>query len=48
MSGATSEVEVTATPVEIAQEELKQEETQRVFGVLPNFYVSYVPNAPLF
>jgi hypothetical protein len=46
MSGATSEVEVTATPVEIAQEELKQEETQRVFGVLPNFYVSYVPNAP--
>jgi hypothetical protein len=46
MSRATSEVDVTATPVEVAQAELKQEETQRVFGVVPNFYVSYVPNAP--
>jgi hypothetical protein len=46
MSAATSEVDVSATQVEIAQEELKQEETQRVLGVLPNFYVSYVPNAP--
>jgi Carboxypeptidase regulatory-like domain len=46
MSGTTSEIEVTATPAEIAQEELKQEETQRVLGVVPNFYVTYVPNAP--
>jgi hypothetical protein len=46
MSGATSEVDVTATREEIAQEELKQEETQRVLGVIPNFYVTYVPNAP--
>lgn len=46
MSGASSEVEVTATPEEIATEELKQEETQRVLGVIPNFYVTYVPNAP--
>jgi len=46
MSGATSEVDVTATREEIATEELKQEETQRVLGVIPNFYVTYVPNAP--
>lgn len=46
MSATTSEVEVTATPVEIATEELKEEETQRVLGVIPNFYVTYVPNAP--
>jgi hypothetical protein len=43
---AASEVEVTASTQEIAQEQLKFEETQRVFGVIPNFYVSYVPNAP--
>ena len=46
MRGTTSEVDVTATPVEIAQAELKVEETQRVFGAIPNFYVTYVPNAP--
>jgi hypothetical protein len=46
MSAAASEVDVTATQTEIAQEELKQEETQRVLGVIPNFYVTYVPNAP--
>lgn len=46
MKGTTSEVEVTASPVEIAQAELKVEETQRVFGAIPNFYVTYVPDAP--
>jgi hypothetical protein len=46
MSGTMSQVEVTATPVEIATEELREEETQRVLGVIPNFYVTYVPNAP--
>ena len=46
MKGTTSEVEVNASPVEIAQAELKVEETQRVFGAIPNFYVTYVPNAP--
>ncbi len=43
---AASEVEVTASPQEIVQEQLKLEETQRVLGFIPNFYVSYVPNAP--
>jgi len=46
MNGTSSEVKVTASRVEISQEELKQEETQRVFGVLPNFYVVYAPDAP--
>jgi hypothetical protein len=48
MNAATSEVTVTASPQEIAQEQIKIEETQRVLGVIPNFYVSYEPNpAPL-
>jgi Carboxypeptidase regulatory-like domain len=46
MSITTSDVLVTASQQEIAQEQLKQEETQRVLGVIPNFYVTYVPNAP--
>ena len=46
MSGTTSQVEVTATPEEIATEELREEETQRVLGIIPNFYVTYVPDAP--
>jgi hypothetical protein len=45
MSAATSEVQVTASQEEIAQEELKLEENQRVFGVIPNFYVVYAPHA---
>jgi hypothetical protein len=45
---SSSEVQVTASQVEIAQAQLKQEETQRVLGVIPNFYVVYEPNpAPL-
>ena len=43
---ATSEVRVTASQVEVAEEQLKDEEKQRVFGVIPNFYVAYAPNAP--
>lgn len=46
MNGTASEVDVTASQNEIAVEQLKQEETQRVLGVMPNFYVTYVPNAP--
>jgi hypothetical protein len=44
MSDVTSQVEVSASPAEIAQAELHVEETQRVLGVIPNFYVSYVPH----
>jgi hypothetical protein len=40
-----TEVQVGVSQVEIAQEEIKVEEHQRVLGVVPNFYVSYVPDA---
>jgi hypothetical protein len=40
-----TDVEVGVSPEEVAEEQLKVEEKQRVLGVLPNFYVSYVPNA---
>jgi len=42
---AVTEVRVELTPFEIAQEQLKEQEKQRVLGVIPNFYVSYVPDA---
>jgi hypothetical protein len=42
---ADTEVQVSLTPTEIAQEEIKDQEKQRVLKVIPNFYVSYVPNA---
>ena len=34
-------VDVRYDPVEVATEQLKAEEKQRVFGIIPNFYVSY-------
>jgi hypothetical protein len=40
-----TEVQVVIPRVEIAEEQIKEEEKQRVLGVIPNFYVSYVPNA---
>ena len=46
LADATSEIRVTASQQEIAQEQFKEEEEQRLFGFIPNFYVSYAPNAP--
>jgi Carboxypeptidase regulatory-like domain len=40
-----TQVQVNVPLVEVAEEELKVEEKQRIFGVIPNFYVTYVPNA---
>jgi Carboxypeptidase regulatory-like domain len=42
---AVTDVEVVLSPVEIAEEQIKDQEKQRVLGFIPNFYVSYVPNA---
>jgi hypothetical protein len=42
---ASTEMRVTPATVDVAQDEIKVEEQQRVFGVIPNFYVSYVTNA---
>ena len=41
-------VQVTYNPVEVATEQVKVQEQQRVLGFIPNFYVVYDPNpAPL-
>lgn len=39
------DVEVGVSQIEVAEEQIKIEEKQRVLGVLPNFYVSYIPDA---
>lgn len=41
----TVEVEVHESQVEVAEEQIHMEEKQRILGVVPNFYVTYVPNA---
>ena len=46
MSSASSEVRVTATQDEIAQEQLHDAEKQRVLGIVPNFNVVYAHNPP--
>jgi len=42
---AVTDVEVGLSQTEVAEEEIKVEEKQRVLGVIPNFYVSYVKDA---
>ena len=45
---ASIDVQVTASQQEIAQAQIEAQEKQRVLGLIPNFYVSYVSNpAPL-
>ena len=45
VANTSSDVHVHASIADIAQAQLKIEETQRVLGVFPNFYVSYDPHA---
>jgi Carboxypeptidase regulatory-like domain len=40
-----TEVHVGLDPIELAQEQVHEQEQQRVFGVIPNFYVSYSGDA---
>jgi hypothetical protein len=40
-----TEVRVEPSQTEVAEVQLKEEEKQRVLGVFPNFYVSYIPDA---
>ncbi|MGA8438864.1 MAG: carboxypeptidase-like regulatory domain-containing protein [Candidatus Sulfotelmatobacter sp.] len=42
---ALTQVDVGYSDVEIATEQVKAEEQQRIFGFIPNFYVEYDPNA---
>jgi Carboxypeptidase regulatory-like domain len=41
---ALTEVRVGLSPFEVAQEQVQDEEKQRVLGFIPNFYVSYAPH----
>ena len=41
---ALTEVRVGLSPIEVAQEQVQDEEKQRVLGFIPNFYVSYAPH----
>lgn len=45
VASAREEVTVSVSSTEIAEDQIKAEEKQRVLGVIPNFYVSYVANA---
>jgi hypothetical protein len=42
---ASATTEVRVSPVEEAEVEIKEQEKQRVLGVVPNFYVTYVRDA---
>jgi hypothetical protein len=46
MADSTTDVRVTATQADIEVEQVREEEHQRVLGLIPNFYVTYVPDAP--
>ena len=39
-----TDVQVALSQTEVAEEQVKDEEKQRVFGVIPNFYVTYDPH----
>ena len=45
LATAVTEVRVVPSRTEVAEDEIKEQEKQRVLGVVPNFYVSYVQNA---
>ncbi len=45
VTGATTEVDVVVTQTDLAQEQIKAAEDQRVLGILPNFYSSYIWDA---
>lgn len=45
VASTSSSVNVSLPPHELAAEQLKTEEKQRLLGVFPDFFVSYVPNA---
>jgi len=45
LASAVTKVSVVVPMAEIAEVEIKAQEKQRALGVIPNFYVSYVPDA---
>ncbi len=45
IASTTSDVQVTVTQEEVAQEQVRAAEKQRVLGIIPNFYSSYIWHA---
>ncbi len=45
ITAVTAEVSVQLTQIEVAEEQVKEQEQQRVFGFIPNFYVTYETDA---
>ncbi len=45
LAPTSSDVNVTFTDHDLAAEQIKVQETQRLLGAIPNFYVSYAPDA---
>jgi hypothetical protein len=45
LAAAVTNVQVGLTQVEVAEIQIKEQEKQRVLGFIPNFYVSYLPDA---
>ena len=41
LAASTAEVQVLPSRIEVAEDQIKAEEKQRVLGVIPNFYVTY-------
>jgi hypothetical protein len=45
LAPSLTEVRVMPPRVEVAEVQIKEQEKQRVLGVIPNFYVTYIPDA---
>jgi hypothetical protein len=45
LAAAALSVDVSPSGTEIAEQQIREEEQQRVFGIVPNFYVSFTPDA---
>jgi hypothetical protein len=45
VASQVTQVTVGLTKVELAEVQIKDQEKQRVLGIIPNFYVSYLPDA---
>jgi Carboxypeptidase regulatory-like domain len=45
LATVATEIHVTASRTEVAAAQIRAQEKQRVIGVFPNFYVTYIPDA---
>jgi Carboxypeptidase regulatory-like domain len=45
LASVDTQIQVTASRTEVAEEQVRAQEKQRILAIVPNFYVSYVPDA---